>query len=385
MSLRPTLLSLLLVLTLGGCASLNPMHWFKKPTPAEKPAELIKFQPAITLKMAWHNELGNKQNLTFNPVATLDALYAATGSNKLYKLDLKTGKIIWQISTGKTPLSAAVGASEDSEFTGTLKGKLIAWDNMGKQRWAAQLSSTVIGQPKVADGIVVARTEDGDIYGLDSATGAQKWRYLHVLPVLTLYAQPSVVIYKGAVFAGFAGGKLVALALDTGSVGWDVDVSVPHGATEIERINDVTSTPVVDDHETCAVNYQGHLACFDVHNGKLLWEKDMSSTAGLTMDDDNIYVSDTQGNVFAYEKEHGVNLWKQASLRDRQLTAPRRIGDYVVVGDYQGYVHFMSLSDGHFVARMATDGSAITAQPIEYHHSVIVQTAKGGVFRIDLP
>lgn len=383
MNVRYTLPVFLTVLTLGGCAHLNPMHWFDDAPPADPPATLLTIQPAINVNVAWHADFNDKRPSNFSPAAVLDGIYAADTKNKLIRLDPKTGHVVWQIATD-IQLSAAVGVSAVDTYVGSNKGELLAYQLDGKLHWRAQLASEVIGVPKEADNIVVARCVNGDIYGLDATTGTQKWRYQHTLPALTLHAQPSVVIYHGGVFAGFAGGKLVALSLDSGIADWEIDVSVPRGASEIERVNDVTSTPVVDDHEVCAVNYNGHLGCFDVHSGNQLWNKDISSTAGLTMDDDTIYVTDTDGSVYAYEKDHGVNRWKQSALHLRQITAPRRIGDYLAVGDYQGYVHFMSLTDGHFVARVPTDGSAITTQPLDYRDGLVVQTAKGGVYLLTL-
>lgn len=383
MKLPLTASALLLTLTLGGCASLNPMHWFGSKKPVVKPAPLLTLKNQINVNAAWHTSLSDKKPATFSPVAALDSIYIASDRNKLARINPQNGQHVWEIKT-PADLSAGVGATPSSEFLGTSKGELIAYDPQGKPLWNTTLSSSLQGTPKAADGIVVARTGDGDIYGLDAATGVQKWRYRHALPSLTLQGQPSVVIYKGGVFAGYAGGKLIALMIESGSVGWEAEVSIPHGATEIERINDITSTPVVNDREACAVNYQGQLTCFDVHSGNQLWAKKMSSTTGLAMDEDNLYVSDTEGNVYAYENEHGVNLWKQGALHLRQLTAPCRVGDYLAVGDLQGYVHFLSLEDGHFVARIATDGSPILATPIAYHDGLLVQTSKGGLYFITL-
>lgn len=379
MNFRPILIPFVIALSLSACAS-----WFHKDTSVNKPADLLVLNPSITPKLVWDCKLGSKQPVPFTPVATLDGLYAITDLGELTRIDPATGKTVWVTKT-KQVITAGVGASDSMEYIGTLKGELLAFNSAGKPTWHAQLSSPLVGQPKVAEGTIIARTIDGSIYALDSTSGAQKWHYQHLIPKLTLQAQASVVLYKGGVFAGYAGGKLVALSLDTGTVGWDVDVSIPHGSTDIERVNDVTSNPVVDDLEACTVNFNGHLACFAVRTGALMWEKNMSSTAGVAMDDNNVYVSDDSGSVYAYDKEHGASLWKQAALRDRKLTAPRRVGDYLVVGDYQGYLHFMSLSDGHFVARIATDGTAITAQPLDYKTGIIVQTAKGHVFRIELP
>ena len=376
--------SLLLTLALSACASLNPMHWFSgKKQVVAKPAPLLVIKNQINVATVWHTRLSDKKTAAFSPAAVLDAIYIASNRNELARINPQNGQRIWKIKTPAN-LSAGVGASLDSEFLGTQKGELIAYDAGGKQRWKTTLSSSIEGLPRAADGILVVRTGDGDIYGLDAATGVQKWRYRHTLPSLTLQSQAGVVLYKGGVFAGYAGGKLLALTLDTGSIGWDAEVSIPHGATEIERINDVTSNPVVNDHEACAVNFQGRLSCFDVHSGNQLWAKDMSSTSGLAMDDNNIYVSDTEGNVYAFESEHGVNLWKQSALHLRQLTAPCRVGDYLAVGDLQGYIHFLSLEDGHFVARIATDGSPILTAPVPYRNGLLVQTGKGGLYFISL-
>ncbi len=381
-------LALLATLTLGGCAhfvhNLNPVNWFGDDNPPPPPAPLVALKPAIQVGMSWHTRLDGKSPNTFSPAGVLDAIFVADNKNQLLRLNPDNGNTVWRTALGMSD-TAAVGASPDSEYTGSLKGELKAWNRDGKLRWSSQLSSTVVGVPKESDGVVVVRTENGDIYGLDDSNGKQKWHYQHTLPPLTLHASPSVTIYRSGVFAGYAGGKLVALTLDTGTLGWEADVSVPRGASEIERVNDVTSTPVVDDEEACAVSYQGKLSCFSVRSGALMWSKEMSSTAGLAMDSDNVYVSDVEGNIYAYEKEHGVNRWKQPALHLRQLTAPRLIGGYLAVGDYQGYVHFLSLSDGHFVARIATDGSPIVVQPMEYRNNLLVQTSKGGVFLIKMP
>jgi outer membrane protein assembly factor BamB len=236
--------------------------------------------------------------------------------------------------------------------------------------------------PKTAEGIVVVRTEDGHIYGLNADDGVQKWMYQRLLPALILRSQASLLVTKGAIFAGYPGGKLVALALDTGNVGWEANVAQPRGASEIERVTDVTSIPVIDDKQVCAVAYQGRVACFEIRTGNLLWAKEMSSTAGLTMDTDNLYISDSKGDVVALEKTHGVSVWKQTQLQNRHLTAPRRIGNYLAVGDYDGYVHLMALDDGHFVARTSTDGSAIISQPQDKNDNIVVQTAKGGIYAL---
>jgi len=387
MNYRLSILLLTLVTSLSGCVgitrNINPMNWFDGSSSTEKPAQLISFKPGINIKTNWHSSVGASQDIAFAPAIVIDAIYSASAKGQLAKFDSTNGKTVWKIETG-TPLSAGVGASIDSEYLGTAKGGVIAFDDNGKKRWSTQLSSAVLGVPKAAEGSVVVRTEDGRIYGLNADDGKQKWMYQRVLPALTLRSQASLLITKGAIFAGYPGGKLVALSLDTGNVGWEANVAQPRGASEIERVSDVTSMPVIDDKQVCAVAYQGRVACFEIRTGNLIWAKDISSTAGLTMDDTNLYISDDKGAVVALDKTSGASVWKQDQLRARRLTSPRRIGAYLAVGDLEGYVHLLSLDDGHFVGRTATDGSAIISQPQERNGSLIVQTAKGGVYSLTI-
>lgn len=385
MNFRLSVLLIALVTSLSGCAgitrNLNPVNWFGSSSTAEKPAKLVDFKPSVAVKTDWQASVGASQNIAFAPAIVLDAIYSASAKGQLVKLNPATGKTEWQTAAG-TALSAGVGASIDSEYVGTPKGEVIAFDDNGKKRWTTQLSSEVLGVPKAAEGIVVVRTEDGRIYGLNADDGKQKWMYQRVLPALILRSQASLLITKGAIFAGYPGGKLVALSLDTGNVGWEVNVAQPRGASEIERVSDVTSMPVIDDQRVCAVAYQGRVACFEIRTGNLIWAKDISSTAGLTMDNNNLYISDDKGAVVALDKVTGASVWQQDQLRARRLTAPRRVGDYLAVGDLEGYVHVLSLDDGHFVGRAATDGSAIISQPQERNDNLIVQTAKGGVYTL---
>ncbi|NOT17553.1 MAG: outer membrane protein assembly factor BamB [Sulfuriferula sp.] len=386
MNIRLSILSLALISSLTGCAgmtkNLNPVNWFGSSTPsADKPAALIDFKPSTSIKTNWSASVGESKQIAFSPAVAINAVYATSAKGQISRLNPSTGKTEWQTDTN-APLTAGVGATADSEYVGTLKGEVIAFDDTGKKRWTTALSSTVLGVPKAAEGIVVVRTEDGHIYGLSADDGKQKWMYQRLLPALILRSQASLLITKGAIFAGYPGGKLVALSLDTGNVGWEASVAQPRGASEIERVSDVTSMPVIDDKQVCAVSYQGRVACFEIRTGNLLWAKEMSSTAGMTMDADNVYISDTKGNVVALEKTRGVSVWKQAQLQNRQLTAPARIGNYLAVGDYDGHVHLMALDDGHFVARTSTDGSAIISRPQDKNDNIVVQTAKGGIYAL---
>jgi outer membrane protein assembly factor BamB len=230
--------------------------------------------------------------------------------------------------------------------------------------------------------VVIVRAGDGRLFGFDAFTGARKWVYQRTLPALTLRTHVTVKPYRGAVFAGFPGGRLVAVSAANGNLIWEATVALPKGTTELERVADVLSVPVTDGRQVCAAAYQGRVACFGTLKGELIWARDFSSISGLAMDTRAVYAADDKSAVVAFDRGTGASLWKQDKLYGRNVTAPALAGRFIAVGDLQGYVHFLSRDDGSFVARLATDGSPIVAQPVSTDDYVIVQTLKGGVFAL---
>ncbi len=356
--------------------------WFG-PGPVQKPNELVNFKPTANAKIAWHVGVGSNGKLAFTPAIVDDVVYATGASGQIVRLDATSGKVLGRIDT-KSALSGGVGTDGETIVVGSAKGEVLAFDRNGKSLWREQLTSEILSAPQIAQGIVVVRTGDGRLFGLDAATGKRRWLYQRALPPLTVRTSVSVLLYRGGVFAGFPGGRLVALALDSGNVGWEATVALPKGATELERVADVSSLPVTDGRQVCAVAFQGRVSCFDLVKGTPNWGRDLSSIAGLTADRANLYVSDDKSAVLAFGLANGASLWKQDKLYGRYVSGPVAVGRYVAVGDFQGYVHFMLRDDGSFVARVPTDGSPIVAQPLALNDNVLVQTLKGGVYSITI-
>jgi outer membrane protein assembly factor BamB len=175
---------------------------------------------------------------------------------------------------------------------------------------------------------------------------------------------------------------LAAIALNNGVVVWESSVSQPRGNTELERISDITSLPVVDDARVCAVAFQGRLACFDAVQGGTLWTRDVSSDKGLVMSGKTLYLTDTDSNVLALDKTSGSSIWKNSQLLLRQATAPYVLDDYLLIGDFEGYLHALKSDDGSFAARYKTDGKAIVVSPVTLGDGALVQTSNGGLYSI---
>jgi outer membrane protein assembly factor BamB len=348
----------------------------------EKPAKLVDFTPTASVTLVWTERVGDARPYVFAPAFDDGALYAAAANGAVSAFG-GNGRELWRNDTNR-PVSGGVGARNDYIMVGTRKGEVLALDGRGQVRWIAQLSSEVLAPPQYADGLVIARSGDGRIYGLSATDGSRKWVYQRGTPALTVRSFAGALVSRGAVFAGFPGGKVVALSLQTGALGWEGTVAQPRGATELERVADVTSLPVLDGNQVCAVAYQGRVVCFDASRGTPLWGRDVSSFSGLAVAGSALYVTDDRGAVIALDKGSGSSLWKQDKLTDRRVSGPLVYGDYVVVGDLEGYVHVIRRDDGAFAARIATDGSAIVATPIALENAILVQTRKGGLFAIEV-
>ena len=346
-----------------------------------KPAELVDFKPLAKARVAWRASVGEAKPFVFTPALHDGSVYAASRGGQLVRLDAASGKPIWRVDT-KEKLSGGVGADAGLVMVGTPKGAVLTYGTDGKQLWRAQVSSEVLGAPRAADGIVVVRSADGRFFGLDAASGARKWEYQVAVPPLLLRAQPSVTIVRKLVLAGVPAGRVIALDLTTGTPVWEALVAQPKGDNELERITDIAAAPVLVGEQACAVAYQGRVACVDVGKGALAWGRDASSAGRLGLDPLTLFVTEANGTVLAFDKESGATVWKQDKLLNRGVTGPAVAGDFVVVGDYQGYVHVLDAEDGAFAARLATDGSAIGSEPLRAGDNVVVQTREGGVFAI---
>lgn len=380
MKTRFALLALALAVT--GCSTVGSVTstvggWFGAGASKPKPAELVEFKPSAVLTEAWKVETGDAAGYLFRPHAEGDDVFAAGGA-RVVRIAVPTGNVAWRSETG-VKLSAGAGAGDDLVLVGGGKGELLALDRAtGQPRWKAALSSEVTGQLLRGGDTVVVRTGDGRVHGLAAADGSRKWLYTRTLPALTLRGSGGMVLRDGVLYAGFPGGKLVALNAANGAQLWESTVALPRGATELERVADVMGPPAVDERAVCAVAYQGRVACFDRRNGAPLWTRDTSSNSGLGMDDRAVYVTDDKDAVTAYDKASGRAGWRQDKLARRDVTAPLALGAWVVVADGEGYVHVLSADDGSFVARAKVDSGVHTA-PVDIGPGFAVQTVKGTV------
>lgn len=352
--------------------------------PPNPPAALEDIKPSYTVKIDWSSSVGKTEKYDYTPARDSDAVYASNIAGEMIKLDANSGRQIWRINIGE-PISGGVGIGAGIVLVGTTKGNVFAYDTAGKLLWKAKVSSEILSVPRYFDGMAIVRAGDNHIFGLNATDGSRKWVYEHVTPALSLRSSVGIVVDGGAVYAGFAGGKLIAIRADNGKTLWEATIAQPKGVTEIERIADITSLPFVDGPLVYAVAYQGKIAAVDRTNGKVIWNRDISSYKGLSAEDAKIFVSHTLGSVYSLDYATGRTFWRQGALSNRRLTTPLPMGSVIAVGDLEGYIHFLSREDGSFAARIKLDSNAVMSiVPGANATQIIAETRDGGLYALSI-
>ncbi len=364
--------ALLAAFILGGCGSPS----------GPKPAELQPIANPREVRVLWISRAGLGEGYVFFPARAGDAIYAASRNGTVVRLDAASGAEKWRVSA-PTLLSAGVGSDGRLAVVANEEGEVMALDAAsGEVRWRSQVSSEVLTPPAVGEGLVIVRSADNRIFAFGAQDGKRRWIYQRAPSSLLVRSPAGISLQGDTAYVGFPGGKLVALALDSGNVRWEATVALPRGATELERVTDVLGDPAVQGREVCAAAFQGRVACYDAQNGQQTWAREISSLTGVSLDARHAYVTDERGGVHALDRTNGRSVWKQDRLAYRQVTRPVPLGNEIAVADFEGYVHFLARDNGAFIARAQTDEYPIAAAPIAFSGRLVVQTTYGGLFAI---
>lgn len=369
------LLLLYILILLSGCGI------FGDKDNTEPPAPLVEFMPTLTLKTLWTVSAGggtDKSYLKIAPAFYNDQLFTASPEGHLRAFNFSNGQPVWQQKID-VPISGGPGVGDGLVLVGSQKGDVVALSETdGTKQWQVQVSSEVLATPRISQGIVVVRTIDGKLFALDSKTGERLWVYDQTrVPLLTLRGTSSPIVTHDAIIAGFDNGKLAILKLQTGQLLGEYLISEPRGRSELERMVDIDADPLLVGSIIYVTSYQGRTVA--LKRGKLLWERKLSSHAGLGVDADYLYISDTKSHVWALDRYSGDDWWKQDKLQARNLTAPVSIGDYVVVGDMEGYLHWMRRDNGQFVTRYRIGKTSITVPPLVVDDILVAYNSQGKI------
>ena len=352
-----------LALLLAACGSTGPVV---------EPAPLTEIQPRFKVDIDWHHNISvskDTQISTIRPALDRDNLYVADGKGRVYAWHRRTGKKRWRVDSGLV-LASGIGQDETQIYMGDYDGAVLALrKDDGAVVWRSQVSSEILTPPLTADDVVLIRTVDGQLFALDSHDGHRRWVYDSSVPSLSLHGIGQPVVVDNQVMAGFANGQMVALDIHDGHLLWNVTVS---------------TTPAVTGSILYAAAYQGNVVAIHVPSGRVLWTRELSSYRNLAAGDAALYVTDDESIVWALDLNSGSPMWKQPGLFERRLTAPVLNHGQLVVGDFEGYLHWLDLQDGSIVARRRLDDSAVAHILTDDKGTLYAVSTKGEVARLKI-
>ncbi len=357
-------LSLILpVAFLGGCGTFaDPTEWLASPQVVE-PAELVELQNGVQPQTIWSQDVGSgtdDQRLSLEPRIVGGTVYVTDAEGLVQALDAASGSRRWEVDL-EVPASGGPGVGEGLVLIGTSDAEIIALSaENGEERWRVTVSSEVLSTPAASNGVVIVHANDGKMFGLEATNGNERWRYEREVPTLTLRGSGSPVVAGGAVYVGMAGGKLVALRIDNGNLLWDLNVTIPSGRSELARMADIDGEPIVLGGGIFVATYQGEVAAIEESSGRVGWRRKMSTYSRMAADRQGLYVSDADGVVWGLELQSGAARWSQDALKNRRLSNVVVVRDLVVVGDFEGYLHWLNRDDGSLVARTRLGSESIS-------------------------
>lgn len=328
------------------------------------PSPLEEIDSNKSVEVLWDESFGGSdesRKLQLKTAVIEGNIYTVDADGELSAFKLEDGDDLWSVDLGYE-ITAGVGVSEELILLGTRDGHVLAVSPKdGALIWDRRIATAILVAPVASGGKVIVQTVGGKIFALDEKTGKQLWLYKKEAPSLSLRGTSSPIIVNDIVIAGFAAGTIAALTLEKGKQIWELPVSQPSGRNEIERLSDVDAKPILNGFRLFVASYHGKLVCIDIRSGEQIWSRNLSIYRNMSIDKENIYVLDDRGVMYAYNQETGSTVWQQAQFYGRKPSPPAVINNYIVIGDIEGYVHWLNADDGRILGRVQIDNSPIVA------------------------
>lgn len=358
-------MALVLATLLAGCASDKP-----KPTPLES------VTPKIAGRVVWQSNVGS---VGFPMrVAVREGIFvAAGGDGAVVALESGSGRELWRGAVGQR-LSAGVGSDGRYAAVVTVGNDLVTLE-AGKEAWRARLPARTVTPPLVAGERVFVMTVDRVVHAFDAVDGRKLWVMQRSTDALTL-GQPGVLTAVGNTLVVGQGPRLTGVDPMRGTVSWELPMASPRGTNEVERLADLVGPPMRLGNTLCMRAFQSTVGCADASRGALLWTRNIAGAQSAGGGAEVVVVADASDRISAYKQTNGDLAWTNESLRHRALSGFLGAGRSVMVGDFEGHVHFLDRDSGQVMLRLPTDGSAVIGAPVASGTTVLVATRNGGLF-----
>jgi outer membrane assembly lipoprotein YfgL len=364
------------LIALGAVATLLAACGADKP----KPAPLEAITPQIAGQQVWSARVEGGLPFVLMPSvakSSEESFVVAGGDGSVVALAAGNGRELWRGSAG-APLTAGVGSDGRYAAVVTRDNELLVLDR-GQPKWRTRLGSLVSTAPLVAGERVFVMGVDRVVQAYDALDGRYLWQLKRGGEPLTL-SQPGVLsAFKDTLLVG-QGQRLTGVDPLKGSVRWEVSLANVRGTNEVERVADLVGPPVRAGDVVCARSFQTAVGCADAQRGQLLWSKSVGGGQAAGGDAELVAAADGSSRITAWRTLNGDLAWTAEQFVNRNLSGLLVIGKTVVVGDFEGQVHFLDRTSGKTVLRLPTDGSQVLGAPVAAGNTILVATKNGGLF-----
>lgn len=373
--------------SLAGCSLFNS----EEDVIQSAPTPLVKNQ--FTIKHVWKNSLSNDTRIysLLGPINYEGVIYTANRAGQVKAINQKTGKTVWDNDLSKSSLflssmalfSGGVSVDEKYVYIGSERAVVYALDRTtGQLVWEQPVKGEVLARTTAFENNLIVYTANGYLQALNKNTGKSLWEEQLAVPTLSLRGNSTPTVAHGAVIIGDANGRVNTFLIKNGQLIWQQRISEPSGSSEIAKLSNVNANAVVEGNIVYAAGYNGNIAALDLSSGQTIWHRKLSTTHNVALNKNTLFAVDQNDNVVSMSKKEGLQIWKQSDLLNRQLTDPVIYQNYIVVGDFEGYLYWLNSENGDIVAKVQVDDSGFLSTPLVLGNQVIIQAKNGSIYAL---
>ncbi|HEU5402921.1 MAG TPA: PQQ-binding-like beta-propeller repeat protein, partial [Terriglobales bacterium] len=274
--------------------------------------------------------------VTSSPAVANGIVYFGSMDANFYAVEAATGKLKWKFATGG-----------ERRYTAThLHGAMPASESMPDP------FDFFLSSPTVINGAVYFGSGDGNIYALDSATGALKWKF-HTGDVV----HSSPAIDADTVFAGSWDSYLYALDAATGQEKWRFKTGED---PKIHNQVGIQSSPAVVNGVVYFGCRDSNLYAVDASTGKQKWAYNNKGSwviVSPAVHDGKVYFATSDSALFhALDAATGAPSFSLAFTWP-MFSSPAIAGNTLYIGSHEGKLTAIDLATQKVAWTFQTDAS----------------------------
>ena len=319
-------------------------------------------------------------------------LYIAGREGKVYSFDATNGDKTWVVDLSdeeendnkrSARISGGVSASDHLLALGSENGYLYVLSKTdGSIYFKYYLGKEIVSVPafNASGDKLFVQDSTGGVTAFDLNTKVAIWSTGDTSAALHLRTQAKpVVVGDELLVLGTSTGRMLLVSQQDGFVLNQIVVGQNNGSSDLERISDVSSTPLILGDSIYSTADNSGFVKYSLEKNAVVGKLSYNSSQDIAYDDNFFVVTADNGTVYCVRRSDNVELWANSQLRYRNVTAPTIYGNYAVVGDLEGFIYFINLNDGLIDSKISIGSDPIYVAPLVVGNCLVVYSSSGSV------